>query len=523
MSTINFEDYFPSSDETYPFIPHVALYDTLNFKSNIVFNGSVTLPSSSTYRPATTVLATQSSGYRADYYTTGTNDAVQIQAALTAATGGRLLVHPGIYTVNSNLSIPNNTAVYGMGYGTLLNVNAGVAIKFNGVTRSSLHDLRIDGSTQAVNGLALQINNSSDITLDHVWVLNCVGFAVFIGNSDSQEDGKIRIINSYLSGKGNNDVLGGGPANATSTLSELIITNNYIVQGIDGGGTDVNAIDIVAMNKTVIANNVCQGAIILGGEKIPHTDVIVSNNQIRNSLNSTYGRIAVLTSSNAGQSADSTNISLIGNQIINGNIYIQGQSSTSNRSRKIIISKNNILGLLNDPTTESNWGLDLNYLADVQIEGNIIDGSLRGIYLNNIQGVDVSNNRIINCTTSLVTNAPITILSGHNNIGVNPDTLFTGGNITGATVFDRANGKMQTYTFTGNTIATIVAGLLPGDILIREFTMGGAGSFTYTRASNEKLLGGGYVPTTSVGAKDILTESWDGTNWIEVSRALNIS
>jgi hypothetical protein len=49
------------------------------------------------------------------------------------------------------------------------------------------------------------------------------------------------------------------------------------------------------------------------------------------------------------------------------------------------------------------------------------------------------------------------------------------------------------------------------------------GSRTATWPSNFKKAGGGLVLSTTANAVDIVTMRWDGSSWIEVSRALNVS
>lgn len=129
-----------------------------------------------------------------------------------------------------------------------------------------------------------------------------------------------------------------------------------------------------------------------------------------------------------------------------------------------------------------------------------------------------------NRSGSQTTKPPAQIsMLGSNNIGVNPEKTYAQGSITGATTFTRVNGRTITATLTGSVTATVADGIVPGDRLTRIFTMGGAGSYTYTKASNEKLVGGAFVPSAGVGDISTLTQEWDGTYWVEVSRALGLS
>lgn len=100
---------------------------------------------------------------------------------------------------------------------------------------------------------------------------------------------------------------------------------------------------------------------------------------------------------------------------------------------------------------------------------------------------------------------------------------YAQGNISGATTFNVDNGGVISATFTGSVTATMSAGHYVGQIMERRFTMGGVGSYTYTKHSTEKLTGGSFTPTATVGRNDTLIQRWDGTNWVETGRVMNVS
>lgn len=433
------------------------------------------------------------------------------------------------YLINGLVLPASNQKIEGNGYASFLTLGSGTgkSMKLQSISHTILRDFRIEGANIASsNAYGIYVDQCDDITIDHVWVLNCNGFGIFLTQNGGTTHGKIRVINSYLTGLGNADVLGGGPNDATSTLSQLIITDNFVAQNVGGAGTYYNAIDIVAQNKTVIAHNVTEGNIVLGGEKIPHFVVDISDNIVGQPTGSAQARIAVLCASNAGQSGDSSCINIEDNVInggsAGGQIFVQGQSNTSNRTRKVTIKGNTINS--GSTNTELCWGLDLNYMADVSVEGNIIDGAFRGIFVNDIQGIDISNNRFINCTTPIVIGGtPPTTMTGHNNIGINPDVLYAQGNVTGATTFDRVNGIHITATLTGNITVTLPSTTFNGEMLTLELIQDGTGSRTVTWPSNFKKAGGTLTLSTAAAAKDTISMRWDGTNWVETGRALNVS
>ncbi len=158
MATITFEDFFPTTDDTYPAIPHNHTYDSITFKSNVVFSGSVTQSGSAlgfSYSPATFVVATLSSGYKADYIATGTNDQVPINAAITAAaiTGGKVFIHAGTYKIQAPIVPLSNVCIQGEGTATVLAGNGtnfsimqNLASLNSPTTDIEICDLKIDGT-----------------------------------------------------------------------------------------------------------------------------------------------------------------------------------------------------------------------------------------------------------------------------------------------------------------------------------------------------------------------------------------
>jgi len=101
--------------------------------------------------------------------------------------------------------------------------------------------------------------------------------------------------------------------------------------------------------------------------------------------------------------------------------------------------------------------------------------------------------------------------------------LYAQDNVTGAITFNRANGSTITATLTGNITPTLTNGKALNDTLTLKLTQDATGSRTVTWPSNFKKAGGALTLSTGVSAIDVIQMRWDGTNWVEVSRALNIS
>ncbi len=100
---------------------------------------------------------------------------------------------------------------------------------------------------------------------------------------------------------------------------------------------------------------------------------------------------------------------------------------------------------------------------------------------------------------------------------------YAQGNITGATTFDVGSGEVITATLTGNITTTFANGHYVGQQWKLLFTQDATGGRTVSKPTNARLPGGAFNPTATASATDEWILEWDGTNWIEVSRALNVS
>ena len=70
---------------------------------------------------------------------------------------------------------------------------------------------------------------------------------------------------------------------------------------------------------------------------------------------------------------------------------------------------------------------------------------------------------------------------------------------------------------------TIVEPVQAGQVITIEWIQGGAGGHTYTWPANCKFAGAAVPPPDlTAGRRDSVTFRYDGTNWLEVSRALGV-
>jgi hypothetical protein len=325
--------------------------------------------------------------------------------------GGIVTVPAGDYAVTQDLTVPGNTIVQGAGAATRMVLSAGASVIVAGKSNVRLRDLAIDADAHTARQRALVISNCRDVSVDHCWVVNCGGFGIFLSGDQGTETGKIRISNCRLSGKGNHDVIGGGPTNNTSTVSEVLINDNYVLQDCTRGAYR-NAIDIVACTRSIITHNIVQGSIVLGGEKIPHVTVDVSHNIVSPAINAAFCQIALLAASESGQADNSHSIRIVGNDITYGQIYVQGQKATGNRTHRVIIQSNIIKGLANHPDPSVNRGIIVSHAKDALVDGNIVDGASKAIVAGDVIQFRLGKaNHLVNCLVTLETDPKTSVAS----------------------------------------------------------------------------------------------------------------
>lgn len=328
---------------------------------------------------------------------------MDLQATIDAQrSSGLIQLEAGVYAPQSSVYIPTDVILQGKGSKTKIVVRPGVSVICERGYNVTIRDLLIDADLQERNDMALVIKNPHDVMVERCFVINCGGFGIF-PVSDEPWAGKVRVTNCRLSGKGNNDVLGGGPSVANSNMIDLIITGNFIRQEVNAERQYRAALDIVSMQSTIVVNNTIEGNLIMGGEKLPHANVIMKDNIVRPAIGAREGRIAVLTASNAGESDVSRHLSIEGNHVVGGHIFVQGQAQTSTRTQLVSIKDNHVKGVKTAEEEDYTRAISLNYVKDVIVDGNLIDGSAIGVYLNDAPDTRLGTNYFFNCSVESTT------------------------------------------------------------------------------------------------------------------------
>ena len=122
---------------------------------------------------------------RADYVCDGTDDQVEIQAAIDAlpASGGKVALSEGTFFVRDEVHITKNSVTLeGQGHSTILQLpkrfSADELYMLNiNASDVSILNLCLDGNRDAVKGAhtGMHVENCTRLTIDHVWIQNLTG------------------------------------------------------------------------------------------------------------------------------------------------------------------------------------------------------------------------------------------------------------------------------------------------------------------------------------------------------------
>jgi parallel beta-helix repeat protein len=372
----------------------MLFYDTTTDRLLIYSNGKWQADRST----ATAIVAASNSPQAvrdsADYVADGTADQTEINAALTAAAGGKVYLAEGTYTVNASISIPNNTTLAGAGVGTLITIPNSHNANINVIT-----------NTDQTTGTGVTIQ---DLQID--------------GNRTNQTSGDMRGIDFSNMGGGS-----GGSARQGAKLTNLIVTsmrtsgirfefssNNTLTNNTVKSGTFGTGFFFSSSSNNIFTNNISQGN-ARGFYFISSTNNTLTGNIAEGNANE---GISLDSSSNntltgnivQGNGNSGIYISFSSENILSGNRIHDNGGSTDNNG--IFLSgsdSNTIVGntITDTSATTTNYAIDIfnstsdtNYLASNTLGGGTINDLGTGtIYANQIGNNGAIINRQANSTT----------------------------------------------------------------------------------------------------------------------------
>lgn len=250
----------------------------------------------------------------ADYVVTGMADD-EVQAALTAAAGGRVYLAEGTYDINSNLTMPSNTTLAGAGRGTLLRLPAhpsatgydAIISQNTGDTGLVIQDIRFDGqkAIQTCAGGCSQTAFYSwevgygsgaaavqGVRFQHVWIENFKDNGILFNSSSND-----MVTDSYFKGNDVSGIYSGNNSTYTGNFfqgnakglwlrgSGNTVTGNTFegnTQGLMGTGATDNAItgNTFATNSTAIYFEAASNKNTISGNSISDSGGATTNEAI---------------------------------------------------------------------------------------------------------------------------------------------------------------------------------------------------------------------------------------------------
>ena len=290
----------------------------------------------------------------ADYICTGTNDEVEIQAAVDRLTqGGMILLSSGTFVVSDTIALDSDCTLAGLGQATLLkipnarNVLLKDVVKATGKDRVTVRDLQIDGNranqTATENsGNGVHFYQSSGL-IENVYVHS-------MGVTDDNSSG------IYITG-------------VASTISGVRVSKCVVWDNLQHGICTTSGANYVTIVDCLARNNLNEGIHTSTGEYVTIANCIsvsnaVSGINLQNALYATCTNCVIRNNGVSGIYAS------IGRKTITG-CYIQASGgyginidSTSGSSYYITISGNTVVG--------NTYGVRLSQVLDCVVSSNTI-------------------------------------------------------------------------------------------------------------------------------------------------------
>lgn len=347
----------------------------------------------------------------ADYVADGTGDQTEINAALTAAAGGRVYLAEGTYTINDSISVPNNTTLAGAGSGTIITIPNSLNTAINALTNTTtggngtgitIQDLRLDGnSTNQVgsdmNGIYFDgVGSGSDGSavpggkVSNVQSNNWLGSGMHLDSSSNstitnnslQNNGYgIRLDASARSIVSNNTLRGGWQGILVDTNSEAITLSHNAVNGMLTVGIAVSG----GSASTSITNNTLADNQL--GIAISMTSYItITSNTVSNSedvgIHTSYSSYTTINSNTIhANEAGGISLSSHNGTVTNNTLHDNGGSAHNNAISLISANNNTITGnsITDSSATTTNYAISVdsnsntNYLADNSLGSSSIN------------------------------------------------------------------------------------------------------------------------------------------------------
>ena len=378
----------------------------------------------------------------------GDGDQVQINSALTAASGKKVVLLAGTYTADATILIPNNTTLAGVGVGSLIqlaDIDATDNLIENSDTTTgagiTIRDLKLDGQQSLQTGTITQ-------------------YGMYLYHIGNQAAGRVgaRISNVYVS-----DIRDAG---IYFDASENNVVSNSTLYSIDAGGTAPVGIYNDSSSNNSFTNNTFLAnywGLRLDGSGTRNTTV--TGNIFRGSTNKALFQFGATHSTITGNTFDSNTDALIlysnGDSAVSGNTFNAntGYSITLDDSSSNTITDNRIQNSGN--TTDNNAIYVLNNSDSNTITDNTITDSSAVTTNYAIRIASAGSNTNYLSSNSLgsgtINDSGTGTVYGGQSQAANGDFLFRGANSTTAFLVQNANGTSTYLNVDSSTNAVTLA------------------------------------------------------------------
>jgi parallel beta-helix repeat protein len=250
----------------------------------------------------------------------GDGDQVQINAALTAATGKKVVLLAGTYTVDAAIAVPTNTTLTGVGPGSVVTIpnSFNTTINIIGVagTDTVVENLMVDQNTaNQTSGTIVGISSiGSNNTVKHTKHINVRSTGIDMTAGAEATSGMVR--NNFV------DCTNGDPG-ASSTAVGISVTgstsNNMTITTAQGNGINNCGTGILAASRVVIADNTVTAARTTGMSLQSVVGATITGNNVAalyGNFSNNYGT-TVLLGSTVSYSSITGNTFRYGQTVVN--------------------------------------------------------------------------------------------------------------------------------------------------------------------------------------------------------------
>lgn len=440
-------------------------YDTTNKQLLVYSNGKWQADRSE----ALLVAASNSSDAdkaAADYIADGNTaaaldgDQVQINQALTAAAGKKVVLLAGTYTIDASISVPNNTTLAGVGAGSLITIPNSFNTNINTIintttggngTGVAIRDLKLDGnktnqSSGVMNGVygngAGSSSTIAGISVTNVIANNWLNNGITLNSSANS-----RVIN-------NSTISNGYGVYVNNSTSSTVSGN--VSSGNDTRSFSVNGSSYITLSGNVAQNGTGSGFSIASSTYTTITGNISQGNGYGVTLGSGSDHATLTGNTIVGNSVYGVNLSSTSYNTVSSNTIYDNGGSNNNGIYAASSSNNTITSNTISDSTHgtSNYAIYIsdaasstNYLADNTLGGGTVNDQGTGT----IYGgqVDASGNFLIQPagTVELMKNTNVT------------GTMSASTSVLSPTIDRATSGTLSigTATATGVNIATNAA------------------------------------------------------------------